>query len=174
MPPEIDQFRRLFDANYKQLVAYARRRLASPQDADDLVAEVFTVAWRRRDRLPQGDDARLYLYGIARRVLANQRRATRRRTALVAALRGAAPWPPGDPMVEDPAVARALAALDDQDRELLRLLAWEGLTQIEVASVMEISVEAARSRIRRARARFADLLDQMGAERTVGLAGDRP
>jgi RNA polymerase sigma-70 factor (ECF subfamily) len=76
--------------------------------------------------------------------------------------------------VEDPAVARALAALDDQDRELLRLLAWEGLTQTEVASVMEISVEAARSRIRRARARFADLLEQMGAERTVGLAGDRP
>lgn len=173
MPPEIDQFRQLFDANYKQLVAYARRRLASPQDADDLVAEVFTIAWRRRDRLPQGEDARLYLYGIARRVLANHRRATRRRTALVAALRGAATRNVHEPLVEDPAVAQALAALDEEDRELLRLLAWEGLSQAEVASVMEISVEAARSRIRRARARFADLLDQMGAERTVGLVGDR-
>jgi RNA polymerase sigma factor (sigma-70 family) len=77
-----------FDALFKQylpdMVAYCGWRALSPADAQDAVAEVFLAVWRRLEEVPAGREARLWLYGTARRVLANQARAGKRRERLTA------------------------------------------------------------------------------------------
>ena len=81
------RFERLYDQASLQVLGYALRRADSPEDAADVVSETFMIAWRRLDEVPAGDEARLWLYGVARRVLANQRRAHQRRERLNARLR---------------------------------------------------------------------------------------
>jgi RNA polymerase sigma factor (sigma-70 family) len=71
---------RLYRDHGREITGYALRRAASPEDAADVVAETFLVAWRRLGEVPVDEEARLWLYGVARRVLANQHRAERRRT----------------------------------------------------------------------------------------------
>jgi DNA-directed RNA polymerase specialized sigma24 family protein len=78
----VDDRRSRFEAvsrqTYEQILGYALRRCDSPEDAADVVAETFAVAWRRADALPPGGEARLWLYGVARNVLANHRRGVAR------------------------------------------------------------------------------------------------
>jgi RNA polymerase sigma-70 factor, ECF subfamily len=76
------RFDSLFAAYGSDIVAYCGWRAASASDAQDATAEVFLTAWRRLDDVPEGDAARVWLYAAARRVLANQRRSSRRRVAL--------------------------------------------------------------------------------------------
>ena len=154
------RFERLFAAQYAVVAAYANRR-ATPVDADDAVAETFLVAWRRLDDVP--DDAKPWLFGVARRVLANQRRAARRRDALydraATSLTAA-----GDPV--DTQVLQALARLSEPDREILLLAAWDGLTMVEATAVLGCSRAAAKVRLHRARRRLREELAR--------LQGDRP
>lgn len=82
-----EQFRRLFQAEYRQVLAYALRRTGDLAEAQDAVAEVFTVAWRRIADAPAEEAARPWLFAIARRTIANQQRAQRRRLALRERLR---------------------------------------------------------------------------------------
>ncbi len=77
------RFEALFEENFRPLLGYAMRRIDDTSAAADVVAETFTTAWRRLDDVPNGTEARLWLYGTARRVLANYRRGERRRGALV-------------------------------------------------------------------------------------------
>ena len=81
-----------FDALFRQylpdMVAYCGWRSGSRADAQDAVAEVFLAAWRRLEEIPDGKEARLWLYGTARRVVANQARADRRRARLSARMAG--------------------------------------------------------------------------------------
>src|SRR5256714_11167773 len=88
-----ERFRSLYEANYHLILGYALRR-ADAADAADVVAETFTTAWRRLRDVPEGEEARLWLYGVARRVLANQRRAERRRLRLAGPLRRQSPGAP--------------------------------------------------------------------------------
>src|SRR3954464_15954393 len=76
------RFRALFDAEARGVLGYALRRVGHREDAADVVAETFGVAWRGMGDVPAGDDARLWLYGVARNVLANQRRGALRRQRL--------------------------------------------------------------------------------------------
>src|SRR6266508_6279372 len=82
------RFRALYDAEAVRLVGYVARRLVDPTAAPDVVADVFMVAWRRVDDVPPGGEARLWLYGVARRMLANWRRGEQRRDRLSSRLRG--------------------------------------------------------------------------------------
>ena len=135
-PPEPEQrFEELYMAHYPAIATYVRRR-ASPDDIADVIAETFTTAWRRLDDIPRREEeARLWLYGVARRVLANHFRAEERRTALAARLREeAASWAVPD-RTHDPAY-QAFQRLSDDDRELLSLVAWEGLSGPEIAKVL--------------------------------------
>ena len=145
----------LFGAHSAAVLAYAARRTANEADAEDVVAETFVVAWRRLADAPA--EPRAWLYGIARRVLANQRRAAERRTSLVRRLASfaarAAPTSPS----EVPAI-EALAMLRPDDQELLKLVAWEELTHAEIAEVLGISLNAVAIRLHRARQRFAATL----------------
>ncbi len=83
------RFDALYAAHLRPVLGFAVRRARQPADAADVVAEVFLVAWRRLDDVPPGDRARLWLYGVARGVLANQRRAAARRSRLGDRLAGA-------------------------------------------------------------------------------------
>ena len=77
-----EKFRVLYEAAYPRVLGYALRRTPTPEDAADLVAETFLTAWRRFEELPPGDEAQLWLYGVAHRQLANHRRGEQRRSAL--------------------------------------------------------------------------------------------
>ncbi|MDQ3630994.1 MAG: RNA polymerase sigma factor [Actinomycetota bacterium] len=151
------RFRRLFDDAERDLLAYALRRVDRPDDAADIVAETFLVAWRRLDDVPAGAEARLWLYGVARRQLANQRRGHLRRSQLADRLREALPAAVACTESQDDrggAVLAALARLDEEDRELLALSGWEELSPGEIAVVLRISAVTARSRLHRARKRL--------------------
>ena len=158
-----DRFSRLFDASYQPLLAYARRR-TDAADADDVVAEVLTVAWRRLDDIPDGMELP-WLYAVARRTMANHHRSTHRRLRLLARLsREPKPGPSGE---EAPAaVGVALQRLPADDAEILRLSAWEGLTTSELSYVLGCSENAAALRLSRARRRLRDQLTETGPCRT--------
>lgn len=151
-----------FDALYREcarsVIAYLRRR-ASHDDALEVAAEVFTVVWRRLDEVP--DPALPWLFGVCRRQLANHRRGARRRLALVQRV-GQQPAP----LVEQPEpvdgrLGRALTELSEDDRELVLLIGWEGLSPTEAADVLDILPATARTRLHRARRRLeAALQDQ--------------
>lgn len=153
------RFERLFAAQYAAVAAYANRR-ASAVDADDAVAETFLVAWRRLDDVP--DEAKPWLFGVARRVLANQRRAAGRRDALYE--RAASTLTTGG-HAGDTQVLQALAPLSERDREILLLVAWDGLTMAEAAAALGCSRAAAKVRLHRAKHRLRDELARLRRER---------
>lgn len=156
------RFRKLYAEHRGEILAYALRRVADPEDAADVLAETFLVAWRRLDDLPPQGQARFWLIGVARRALSNQRRGENRRSKLVERLRTELAVDLGRMRVESPDggdVLAALATLDPADEELLRLNAWEGLEPSEAARVLGISSVAARSRLHRARRRLRLVLD---------------
>lgn len=162
-----DRFHRLFNACYKSLQAHARRR-CDPADVDDLVAEVLAVAWRRLDDIPT-DFQLPWLFGVARRVLANQRRSRWRRVRLTDRVaRQQLPNPgPGDDVGDRSLAAVAgLASLRADDQEVLRLAAWEDLRAAEIAVVLGCSTNAAALRLSRARRRLRDALTEPAPNRT--------
>ncbi|UYM07337.1 RNA polymerase sigma factor [Solicola gregarius] len=160
---EVARFQRLYEANFTPLLGYALRRVSSPEDAADAVGETFLVAWRRAEQVPEGDEARLWLYGVCRRVLANHNRGNTRRTRLGARLRATLaeqtiPDPAGD-VALSVTVRAALARLRPADRELLQLSSWEHLEPREIAVVLGVSARSARTRLSRARQRLRTELD---------------
>lgn len=170
--PVDDDRRRRFEAVYQQtyehILGYAVRRCATPEDAADVVAETFAIAWRRVDTMPHGDEARLWLYGVARNLLANHRRSEAFRQSRMAVLDADiadlySRSPEGS--AERDAIARAFAALPAADRELLALVAWEGLDHGQIATVLNISRNAVRIRLHRARKRLSRALDSSTAHR---------
>jgi RNA polymerase sigma-70 factor (ECF subfamily) len=148
----------LFREHGADVLAYALRR-TDAASAEDVVAEVFLTAWRRAERVPEREPV-LWLYGVARRVLANQRRAMRRREALADVLGslarrdGTAAEPDGSP------VTAALARLRPDDREVLMLTAWEGLDAAQAATVLGCTPQAVHTRLHRARARLRAELER--------------
>ncbi|WP_239067960.1 RNA polymerase sigma factor [Actinomadura bangladeshensis] len=147
------RFEAIYAAAYEPILGYVLRRCASPDDAADVVAETFTIAWRRLEEIPPGGRARLWLYGVARRVLANHRRGEERHRRRTTRLREEIAAIETDP-VEASAIAAAFRRLSDDDRELLGLVAWEGLDHAAIAAVLGCSVGAARVRLHRARKRL--------------------
>ena len=165
-----DQRRQRFDALFAayspSIVAYCGWRADSASDAQDAVAEVFLTAWRRLDELPEGDAARVWLYATARKVLANQRRSTRRREALRERLARepapAATEPPA-PTGEKALVRAALMQLAPCDREVLLLAEWEDLAPAQIAEVLGCLTVTARGRLHRARRRFRNAFEALRA-----------
>lgn len=167
-----ERFERIVAEARLPLLAYARRRVQDPADAADVVAETYLVAWRRLDDVPDGDSARSWLFGVARRVLANHHRGERRRLALADRLRATVVEVLPAPQVEEPAlVVRALQQLSQGDQELLRLVAWEELTHEELALALGVSRPTVRVRLHRARRRLARVLDEMTETGEVVAAG---
>ena len=158
------RFEALYAANHAAIFGYALRRTASPDDAADILAETFLTAWRRLDELPPGDDAKMWLYGVARRVLANYHRGERRRSALADRLHAelASSYVPPQFDGESAKIAEAMRRLPQQQQELLALNAWEGLDYGEIATVLGCSRNAVRIRLHRARIRLGAELASTG------------
>ncbi len=136
--------------------AYLRRRLYPLVDADldDLVEEVLLVAWRRFDDIP-ADATIPWMIGVARNVLRNAQRKRRRATAVEDRVRPATSTAAAEDLViADEGVRQALAALSDDDREILLLHAWDGRSATEIAAIFHLSTNAAAVRLSRAEARF--------------------
>lgn len=150
------RFEVIFDQTYEPVLAYARRR--APADADDVVAETFAIAWRRLEHVPR--DALPWLYGVARRLLSEERRAGRRREALILRMRRErSVLSDGDAPRVQP-VFEALSQLGARDREAIMLVAWEGLSAERAATAMGCSTVAFRVRLHRARARLRARLEE--------------
>ncbi|MEV0595798.1 RNA polymerase sigma factor [Nonomuraea cavernae] len=173
MSDDTDRFEAVYRATYDQITAYAGRRCDSPQDAADVVAETFTIIWRKIDQLPAGAEARLWVYGVARNVLADHRRSALRHRARHRELNAEMADLYGDPAdhnVELAAIAQVFRTLSDDDREVLSLVAWEGLDRHEIATMLGLSRNAVRIRLHRARKRFSRALVQAGVRFTPGNA----
>jgi RNA polymerase sigma factor (sigma-70 family) len=161
------RFSALFRDMNPDITAYCRWRAHCPSDAQDAVSEVFLTTWRRLEEVPEGDAARVWLYATARRVIANQRRATDRRIRLrerLASLPVTLPTGDGatDPTTE--LVHAALRRLKPHDQEVLLLAEWEGFSPTEIASLMGCARVTARGRLHRARRRFREAFEELEAE----------
>lgn len=156
------RFSRLYREEGRAVLAYALRRVEDREDAADVVAETFLIAWRRFEEVPHGSGAKLWLYAVARRVIANLHRTERRRTRLGRRLAESLQT---DLATHDRAageaaeVLRAMAGLGEEDRELLLLVSWDGLSPSQAAQVIGVSSLAARSRLHRARRRLRSLVE---------------
>lgn len=154
-------FRRLYADHFDAVLGFALRRVDRPEDAADVTADTFLVAWRRLAHVPSAPDTRPWLYGVARRVLANHRRGDRRRSALGDRLkRDLATTVPdaSDQVVQRADVTAAMLRLSARDQEVLELHLWEGLQPREIAEVLGLSTAVVRPRLSRARARLRGLL----------------
>jgi len=159
------RFESCFRAHYAAVLAFAIRRLADRSTAEDVAAETFAVAWRRRGLIP--DEPLPWLYGIALRVAANQRRSGERRRRLDERLEHEASSRASGPELAETlhrrdAFTRAFGALAEPEREVLRLVAWDGLDTREAAAVLGCSATAFRVRLHRARRRLAKHLEAAG------------
>lgn len=160
-----ERFEDIYRRHAGAVTAYVRRRCA-PASVEDVVAETFVVCWRKLEQVPA--EPLPWLYAVARKTLANERRAAAR--PQVASTDGALV---GAPEIEgDPVLARAFALLGEADREILRLVAWEQLTLREAARVVGCSHVACRVRFHRARRRLATQLDRL--EQPSTAASPRP
>jgi RNA polymerase sigma-70 factor, ECF subfamily len=157
------RFRALYQEQYGPIQAYAVRRTASPEDAADVVADTFMIAWRRLDDVPEPPADRWWLYGVARRVVAGRHRSARRSSGLLALLTRVAAGPGWEPAGTSPPslsdqVLDAIARLRPADREALRLVIWEQLSHAEAAQVLGCSVNAVAIRVHRAKRRLRTVL----------------
>ncbi|MEU5860062.1 MULTISPECIES: RNA polymerase sigma factor [unclassified Nonomuraea] len=152
-----DRFTVLYSSCYSSVYAYAVSR-AGRQLAEEVASETFCVAWRRIDDVP--DEALPWLLGVARNVLRESYRAEARRQSLENEL---ADWSSAteltvrdvaESVTERAAILRGLAALSDEDRELLTLVAWHGLRAADAAKVVGCSTATYFVRLHRARRRL--------------------
>lgn len=163
MVEDRQRFERIYTDLHEPVLRYCLRR-SNREDALDAAAETFTIAWRRYQAMPDGRELP-WLYGIARNVLRHQRRSAGRESGALTRLRSNV-----DPVaasVEDLAIEHAqfddvlvaLVRLDEGDREIIQLAAWEDLDRIEIATALGCSPNAASKRLRRALDHLAQRLD---------------
>ncbi len=154
-------FREIFEGTFDDLSRFVARRI-DPDFCDDVISETFLVAWRRFDELPRAiSDVRPWLFVTARNILANTQRSQNRARSLVDRI---ANQP--RPLSDNPAdhairvdYARAFDRLKSRDQEVLKLIAWDGLSTAEAAQILEISVPAFSARLSRARKRLRKHLE---------------
>ena len=167
-----EQFAAVFDRHYRRIYAYAARRLGRDL-AEDVASETFLVAFSRIDGYDTNQpDAAPWLYGIASNLIARQGRAEAKRYRMLAKLS-----PDEAVGAHDDAVAgrldavtargllaRALGRLSAADRDVLLLVAWAGLSQLEVAAALDIPAGTVRSRLHRARQAMRTTLGERGPQ----------
>jgi RNA polymerase sigma-70 factor (ECF subfamily) len=160
-PARSQRFTEVFRRAYEPVQRYVARR-APASVVDDVVADTFLAVWRRLDDVPA--EAELpWCYGVARRTLANHRRGDERREALVGRL---AAQPVVATEADDPVLDAALALLDADSRELLRLWAWEELPPRDIATVLGVSANAVSIRLHRAKRNLAGKIAEVAGQST--------
>jgi RNA polymerase sigma-70 factor (ECF subfamily) len=163
VPDEAERFTAIYDACRQRVWAYVVSR-AGRQVAEEVVSDTFAIAWRRLGDVPEPPLP--WLLGVARNVLRDGIRTEARRASLAAELRTwaePAGTDVGEHVAERLAVLRALAGLPADDREILLLIAWQGLTPRDAGKVLGCSAAALRVRLHRARKRLAQAVDAADA-----------
>lgn len=159
-PARTARFKQRFVPVIPALLSYFQRRVAPIGDAQDCVSETLVVLWRQQHRVPKDEDAmRAYTFGVARKVLQNQRRGKIRRDLLAVALRNELDLAVATPVGDDD-VNTMLGPLSDKDRELVTLVVLDGFSVTEAASALGMRPGTARMRCSRARARLRKTLLQ--------------
>jgi RNA polymerase sigma-70 factor (ECF subfamily) len=163
---------RRFEALYRDahgdVLRFVARRTQTVPHAEDVTHEAFLVAWRRIDDLPaDSQDARAWLFGVARGCLRNAERSGRRKRALAVRIASQArdatePSPEGGLVVRAD-LAKAWATLRPAAQEALALVTWDGLTPSQAALVAGISANTFRVRLARARAALREALNADGS-----------
>jgi RNA polymerase sigma-70 factor (ECF subfamily) len=174
MGSDEQRFEQLWAMHASAVLRYAARRVPA-SDVDDVVAETFVVAWRRIDMVP--DPALPWLLGVARGVAANTTRSANRRTALHARVAGAEHVSESPDSVNggvSEVMSAALDRLSPMDRELLTLIAWDGLTPAEAALALGCSRGTLAVRLHRARARLRTHLQATRTARPAPATPSQP
>jgi RNA polymerase sigma-70 factor (ECF subfamily) len=173
--PRRSRFERLYQEHHLRVLAYCARR-APAGEAEDATSETFLVAWRRLDEFPADDQVLPYLYAVASRVLANQRRSIRRRAMLITKLQNLGVPPPETALLvvlrreQDRVVDHAVRRLPARDREIVMLDAWEELSRQEIAQVVGLSKMAVDKRLIRAHKKLGRQLEPLIDPGTPGMA----
>ncbi len=155
-----ERFEDLYESYRLPVLAYCARR-TEPNSAADACSEVFLVAWRRFEDVPNPPETLPYLYGIAAKVLSNHARSARRQRRLNARLKNLGVPPPSDPSIlvlqsdRDNEVVAAVRKLKPKDREIVMLYAWEDLPRAVIAQMLGMTKAAVDQRIHRAYQRLA-------------------
>jgi len=169
---EEDLFVILYNRFHREVYAYCRRRV-NAEAVDDAVAETFLTAWRKWSQVPPIEEALPWLYGVAYRVLLHHWRSTSRRKRLTEKLTSLGAPPenlPEDLIVfrtESRQILGAIERLKHTDQEILRLTAWEQLSQAEIAAVLGISLGAVRQRFYQAKKNLAHEYNRLETRRTA-------
>ncbi len=166
MDSDKERFEQVFRDTARTVLSFVLTR-TGPEEAKDVVAQTFLVAWRRIADLP--DEPLPWLIGVARRTVADKRRADHRREALWDRMSSKYPQTVVDADVVEQlhlrgSIGDALQALSPDDRDILVLVAWEGFTVEQLAEALGCSKPTASVRLHRARRRFAALLDKADAK----------
>ena len=174
-------FSEIYDRHGATILRYLVRRVG-PAAAEPLLGDTFRVAFERRETFdPARESAAPWLYGIAANLLRRHRRSEARRLRATSRLAGVGGWDaPEEERVIDatdaaallPAVADAVVDLPDDEREVLLLFAWEGLTYDDIAAALDVPVGTVRSRLNRARRKVRELVPEEVATKKGGH-GDR-
>jgi RNA polymerase sigma-70 factor, ECF subfamily len=152
------------------ILAYFARRLDVVEDAADLLNETLIVGWRKREEVPRAEDeARMWLFGVARRVLGTHRRGRLRRAALLERARAELVVASEHIHTDDDLgrVRALVARLGERDREIFMLVHWDGFSLAEVARLQRVNPATVRSRYNRALQRLRADLSGRGATKVV-------
>ena len=156
--PQIDRFRALYESHYSTIYAFVLRRLVGARDdASDVAAEIFATAWRRLAQIPAPPEDRLWLYGVARRVLNRHQRGLGRRIRLLRRLQAEA--------------SIGIKTEDSLGTAGTDRVLWEQLSHSEAAQVLGCSVNAVGLRLHKAKSRLRAQLtarQQQAVERPRG------
>jgi RNA polymerase sigma-70 factor (ECF subfamily) len=155
-PSRRQRFEQLYSETRVSILGYLLRRVSDPTDAADLLAETYLVAWRKLDDVAKDDEARLWLYGVARRIASHHHRHERVEHGLAEALRAdlgrqSAVMRTDRDVPFGDMISASLDRLKPSDREIIELSAWEQLTPAEIAAVIGMKSGAVRVRLHRIR-----------------------
>lgn len=152
--------------NQGALLGYFQRRIPNAEDAVEAYGELLLTAWRIRRRMPKDPlNARMWLYGVARNIVRSEKRALARHSDAVKQLCAQASIDVAAvPDGEHADLRDAIAALDEEDAELIRLTYWDGLPSHEAAAVLGINPSTARSRLTKLKTALRAAVEQSRAQ----------
>jgi len=158
-------FHGLYSRHAEEILSYGLNR-SSSDDASDMLAETFLIAWRKFDDIPNGIEAKYWLYGVARRVLHGQRRKATASNHLTNKLRQSLTRNSLDSFEETTAeqfcMEQILHSLPELDQEIIKLSFWENLTSIEIGKVLDMPPATIRTRLARAKAKLKTEIQEVG------------
>lgn len=160
-PDANDRVQTNLEVNAPDLLGYFLRRVEVPEDAADLLGDTLLIIWRKRSALPHDrTEARMWMFGVARKVVLTHRRSRRRRSALHDRLGEELARTPSHEAVDADLldVREALTHLDSLDQEIIRLTYWDGFTLAQASRLLRMPEGTIRSRHHRARQQLRRIL----------------